>query len=65
MAQAIHTLSRALRLEPDLAALRWSVLRFAQERMARGDGTFVFERERLWTNPTRIRAGWKRLCQPR
>ena len=50
VAQAIQTLSRAAEREPDLAARRWSVLRFALDHFARHDGAFYFQRERFWTN---------------
>lgn len=50
VAQAINTLARATALEPALASRRWSVLRFAVQRLAREDGAFCFQRERFWTN---------------
>jgi hypothetical protein len=49
-AQAIQTLARAARREPELGARRWSVLRYSLGQLARGDGAFVFQRGRLWTN---------------
>jgi hypothetical protein len=52
VAQAIQTLSRAAVYEPAVASLRWSVLRFALRRMARRNGTFVFQRNRWWTVAT-------------
>lgn len=52
LAQAINTLARATVLEPVLATVRWSVLRFGLERLARGDGAFSFQRERFWANAT-------------
>jgi hypothetical protein len=51
-AQAILTLSRAARLEPELASQRWNVLSYAIRRLGRGDGAFAFQRERLWLNRT-------------
>ena len=50
--QAIQTLARATRLEPTLSARCWSVFSCARDRLARRDGAFAFERERLWLNPT-------------
>ncbi len=52
VAQAIHTLARAAALEPVLASVRWNVLRFGLERLARGDGAFFFQRDRFWANAT-------------
>jgi hypothetical protein len=52
LAQAIQTLARATALEPVLASLRWSVLRFGLEHMARSDGSFALRRERLWLDRT-------------
>ncbi len=52
VAQAIQTLSRASALEPMLASARWSVLRFALERLARADGAFKFQRDRVWASAT-------------
>jgi hypothetical protein len=49
-AQAILTLSRASALEPALASRRWTVLNYSLTRLARGDGAFVFQRERPWMN---------------
>jgi polysaccharide biosynthesis protein VpsJ len=49
-AQAMQTLARATRREPDLGARRWDVLRYSLAKLARGDGAFVFQRGRLWTN---------------
>jgi hypothetical protein len=49
-AQAIHTLARAAPLEPELAEHRWDVLGYALCRLARGDGTFSFQRQRWWVN---------------
>ncbi len=51
-AQAIQTLSRAARLEPSVAARRWTVLGYVLRRLLRRDGAFVFRRERLWVNRT-------------
>ncbi len=52
VAQALLTLSRAASREPQVAERRWAVLDFATCRMTRGDGAFVFQRERLWVNAT-------------
>jgi hypothetical protein len=51
-AQAILTLSRAARLEPELATRRWHVLSYALRRLRRRDGAFAFQRERFWLNRT-------------
>jgi hypothetical protein len=51
-AQAIQTLARATRLEPSVGARCWSVFSCARNRLARRDGAFAFERERLWLNRT-------------
>ena len=51
-AQAIQTLSRAARLEPSVAARRWTVLGYVLRRLLRRDDAFVFRRERLWVNRT-------------
>jgi hypothetical protein len=52
VSQAIQTLARAAPLEPELAGRRWNVLTYALARLARGDGAFAFQRERLWLNRT-------------
>ena len=49
-AQAIETLSRAAPLEPGLADRRWAVFAYSMRRLARSDGAFAFQRERLWFN---------------
>jgi hypothetical protein len=49
-AQAMQTLARAAQREPELGARRWNVLRYSLGQLARGDGAFVFQRGRLWTN---------------
>jgi hypothetical protein len=49
-AQAIQTLSRARPYEPNAAPLRWRVFNYALNRLSRGDGTYAFQRERLWAN---------------
>lgn len=51
-AQAIQTLARAERVEPGVTGRAWSVFSYAQNRLARGDGAFAFQRERLWLNRT-------------
>ncbi len=58
-AQAIHTLARAAPLEPELASRRWNVLGYALRRLAQGDGSFAFQRERLWA----IRTAYPRWVQ--
>jgi hypothetical protein len=45
-AEAIRTFATASEL--DLAARSFA---YAQQKLARGDGAYVFQRERLWTNP--------------
>lgn len=50
LAQALSTLSRAAAREPELAARRWDVLRFAMRRMVRSDGAVVFQRDAHWVN---------------
>jgi hypothetical protein len=52
VAQAIQTLARAGRLEPELAGRAWSVFRYAIGRFLREDGAFAFQRRRLWVNRT-------------
>jgi hypothetical protein len=49
-AQAIQTLARAARREPDLAQVSWAVLDYVQRNLTRRDGAIVFQRERYWTN---------------
>ena len=51
-AQAIQTLARATDLEPDISRRCWSVFSVARNQLARSDGAFAFERERLWLNWT-------------
>jgi hypothetical protein len=49
-AQAIETLSRSARREPELAERRWCVADYALTRLRRKDGAFSFQRRRFWTN---------------
>ncbi len=51
-AQAIETFSRASSREPCLAERRWEVFGYSLRRLARRDGAFAFQRERLWLNGT-------------
>jgi polysaccharide biosynthesis protein VpsJ len=51
-AQAIQTLARAGSSQPELAERSWQVLHYALESLARPDGAFVFQCERLWVNRT-------------
>ena len=50
VAQALQTLSSAATHEADVAVLRWNVLSFALGRLARGDGSFFFQRKRWSTS---------------
>ena len=50
VAQAIHTMALAGQLEPTYGAFAWSVFDFARRRMQRSDGSYLFQRRRLWTN---------------
>jgi hypothetical protein len=59
VAQAIQTFARAARLFPDYEQSAWQVCDFALRRMRRGDGSFVFQRHRLWTNAT----AYPRWCE--
>jgi hypothetical protein len=52
VAQAIQTFARAARRDPEYEVWAWRVCDFALRRMRRGDGSFVFQRHRLWTNAT-------------
>ncbi len=47
VAQGIQTFARAAR--PDFA---WTIFNFARRRMRRHDGSYAYQRSRLWTNPT-------------
>jgi hypothetical protein len=49
-AQAIATFSRAAGRDPGLLDLAWSVFGFAQRRLRRPDGSYRFQRRRLWAN---------------
>jgi hypothetical protein len=50
VAQAIHTMALAGQREPAYGAFAWSVFDFARRRMQRGDGSYLFQRRRLWKN---------------
>ncbi|MGI8726389.1 MAG: hypothetical protein ACR2K6_01735 [Solirubrobacterales bacterium] len=50
VAQAIRTFSLASRRQPERLEEAWRTYAFAVERMSRGDGAFIFQRRRLWTN---------------
>jgi len=52
VAQAIQTLARAGRREPELVERAWAVFGYAIRRFARADGAFAFQRRRLWLNRT-------------
>lgn len=49
-AQAIQTFSLASHRDPTYADMARRVLRFALARMRNADGSFVFQRRRLWAN---------------
>ena len=51
-AQALQTLSLAVRYEPTVAVIRWDVLSYVLDRLARGDGAFIFQRQRWLTCKT-------------
>jgi hypothetical protein len=50
VAQAIHTMALASKRDPVYGAFAWSVFDFARHRMQRGDGSYLFQRRRLWKN---------------
>jgi hypothetical protein len=50
VAQAIHTMALAGTREPSYGAFAWSVFDFARHQMQRGDGSYLFQRRRLWKN---------------
>jgi hypothetical protein len=50
VAQGIRTFSLASRVDGRWLDRAWRVHDFAMARMARPDGAFVFQRQRLWTN---------------
>ena len=50
VAQAIHTMALAGMGEPAYGAFAWSVFDFARRHMQRGDGSYLFQRRRLWKN---------------
>jgi hypothetical protein len=47
-AQGIQTFARLGRSVPELLDLAWKVSRYAIENMRRQDGSFIFQRRRLW-----------------
>ena len=59
-AQALQTLSLAVRYEPTVAVLRWDVLTYVLDRLARGDGAFIFQRQR-WLTCKTPHARWVRV----
>jgi hypothetical protein len=52
VAQAITTFALAEPVKPGSLEWAWRSFGFAVERMLRGDGAFVFQRRRLWSNRT-------------
>lgn len=52
VAQGIQTFALASRIESSYADWAWQVAAFAIDNMRRPDGAFIFQRRRLWTNPT-------------
>lgn len=50
MAQGIQTMALAGEQDPTYAAFAWTVLDFALSRMARSDGSFLFQQRRYWDN---------------
>jgi hypothetical protein len=50
VAQAIHTFALAGARDPECAVLAWRVFDFATSRMRRRDGSYLFQRRRLWSN---------------
>jgi hypothetical protein len=49
-AQAIRTFAIAGEFDQSYRDLAERSFAYAQRRLARGDGAYVFQRERLWTN---------------
>ncbi len=52
VAQGIRTMTLAASHDASYGALAWRVFDFALRQMQRGDGSFIFQRRRHWTNPT-------------
>ena len=52
VAQGIQTFALASSLDHSYGSFAWRVARFALDRMRRPDGVFMFQRRRLWSNPT-------------
>jgi hypothetical protein len=50
VAQAIHTMALAGTHEPTYGVFAWSVFDFARRHMQRSDGSYLFQRRRLWKN---------------
>jgi hypothetical protein len=50
VAQAIHTMAFAAKREPAYGTFAWSVFDFARSHMQRSDGSYLFQRRRLWKN---------------
>jgi hypothetical protein len=53
VAQAIHTMALATVRDPAYGQFAWTVFDFARRRMHRGDGSYLFQRRRWWTNGAR------------
>ena len=52
VAQAISSFSAAAELDRGWLAAAWQVFEWGARRMRRRDGAFLFQRRRLWVNPT-------------
>lgn len=50
MAQAIQTMALAGSRDPAYGAFAWTVFDFAQRRMRRRDGSYLFQRRQRWAN---------------
>jgi hypothetical protein len=50
VAQGIQTFALAGQRDPARLQTAWRVFEFAQRRMRRDDGSFIFQRRRLWVN---------------
>jgi hypothetical protein len=50
VAQAIHTFALSSARDPACAVLAWKAFDFAMRRMRRRDGSYLFQRRRLWSN---------------
>ena len=49
-AQGIQTFALAAQDDDVHLARAWKIFDFASQRLSRGDGAFIFQRRRLWTN---------------